>query len=58
VKQSPTVWALVDAEVDALDKLVGALRSGIRDQRHFDQLAGDADGIGKRLRAAFRGNQT
>lgn len=52
-----TIWALVDAEVDMLDRLLAELRGGIRDQRHFAELEARADGIGKRLRAAFRGKQ-
>jgi hypothetical protein len=54
---APSLWALVDAEVDKLDGLVAAVRDGIRSPAHYAELEEQADEIGNRLRAAFRSNR-
>jgi hypothetical protein len=38
-----------------LDRLQSEIQLGIRDQRHFDALEGEAQDISKGLRGAFRG---
>lgn len=45
---------LLDGAVSDLDNLMAEVRLGVRDQRHFDTLEEWADGIGKRIRGAFR----
>lgn len=50
----PSVEQLLDAQVEALDRLIGEVRGGIRSAVHFDQLEADAGAIGKGLRDAFR----
>lgn len=44
----------LDRQVCALDELVAEVRSGIRDQRHFDQLEERAKAISVALAGAFR----
>ena len=45
---------LLDGAVSDLDDMVGEVRGGVRDQRHFDTLEERASGIASRIRAAFR----
>ncbi|MFA7505278.1 MAG: hypothetical protein WCZ28_11310 [Burkholderiaceae bacterium] len=56
-RATPSLAALVDAEVDRLDGLVAAVRAGIRSPAHYAELEEQADAIGTRLRAAFRSNR-
>ena len=50
----PGLATLLDREVGRLDQLLGDVRLGVRDQRHFDELEERAQGIAQRLTAAFR----
>lgn len=52
--ERPSVEALCDAQVDALDGVMAELRLGVRNQRHYDQLEERAQGIAKGLIDAFR----
>lgn len=45
---------LLDREQAALDGVMGEVRAGVRDHRHFDELEARVSGIAARMRAAFR----
>lgn len=51
---TPSLETLLDAQVDALDRLVGDVRGGVRGPGHFDALEERADDIARQIRAAFR----
>jgi hypothetical protein len=54
VNPKVSIVLLVDREVDALDGLLAALRNGPISPRQYDALEERAQGIGDRLRDAFR----
>lgn len=49
---------LIDAQRESLDEIAGALELGIRNQRHFDELEGQAQAVADGIVAAFRGART
>ena len=55
IPRSPSIQALLDRQVDALDRLIGEVRGGIRGPAHFDALEEKAHAIGQGLVRAFRG---
>lgn len=55
MKMQVPIELLLDRQVDKLDKLIAAVRGGIRHQAHFDQLEEEAQSIAAALTAAFRG---
>ena len=54
VAAEPSLEALLDHEITALDRLLGDVRAGVRGARHFDELEERAQAIGKNVPAAFR----
>lgn len=50
----PSLSALVDRQIDALDQLASDVRGGIKSAHHFNELDERACEIGEKLRAAFR----
>jgi hypothetical protein len=50
----PSIEQLLDAEVCALDELLGEIRLGIRSSTHFDALEQRAAQIASGVRGAFR----
>lgn len=52
--QPMTLELACDIEVEELDKLMAEIRSGVRDQRHFDELEERANTICQNIRIAFR----
>ena len=53
-KAAVSMETALDRQVTALDELVGEVRSGIRDQRHFDALEERAQAISAGVLAPFR----
>ena len=51
---APTLWALLDAQRSAMDRLVGEASDGVRDQRHYDALEERGRAIANGINAAFR----
>lgn len=51
---APALWALLDAERSALDRLVGEASDGTRDQRHYDDLEERGRAIAHGIIGAFR----
>ena len=47
--------ALIDREASEINRLADEMRVGVRSQRHYDDLEERAQGIARRIRAAFRG---
>lgn len=54
-KPAASIEMLLSREVNALDRLVGEVAGGFRDQRHFDALEERARAISEGVLGAFRG---
>lgn len=50
----PSTFAILDRESRLLDSLIAELSAGVRNQRHLEELEEQAEGVGMRIRNAFR----
>ncbi|MEE4153443.1 MAG: hypothetical protein V2I27_04725 [Erythrobacter sp.] len=52
---TPAIEQLLDDASARLDRVLGEIRCGVRNQAHFDELEEAAEGIATDIRRAFRG---
>ncbi|MET0181093.1 MAG: hypothetical protein ABW194_11530 [Novosphingobium sp.] len=51
---APSLETLLDLAVGEIDELLAEVRTGVRDQRHFEALEERAAAIAAKIRGAFR----